>query len=156
MTHTRHLIVDGANILHAWPDLRRLAVRDRAAARAQLVQQLTPIHDSGEARVTIVFDGRGDELVIERPFTHTTFSVVYTPSSLTADDVIEQMVANSSNRNECIVATDDNGERETVSALGATTLRSEDLTAWLERAQSRQRSVVQNLRESNTRAWKKS
>ena len=156
MTHTRHLIVDGANILHAWPDLRRLAVHDRAAARAQLAQQLTPIHDSGEARVTIVFDGRGDELVIERPFMHATFSVVYTPSSLTADDVIEQMVANSADRNDCIVATDDNGERETVSALGATTLRSEDLTAWLERAQSRQRSVVQKLKESNSRAWKKS
>ena len=155
VAHTRHLIVDGANTLHAWPDLRQLSVRDRAAARSKLVQQLMPIHDSEDVRVTIVFDGRGDDLVVERPSTHATFSVVYTPSSLTADDVIEQMVANSAARSDCLVATDDRGERETVTALGATTLRSDDLTAWLNRVESRQRATVPHLRESNTRAWKK-
>jgi uncharacterized protein len=153
---TRHLIVDGANILHAWPELRRLAQHDRAGARTKLGQLLTSIHDSGEVRLTLVFDGRGEDIVVERPFSQPTFSVVYTPSSLTADDVIEQLVANSADPSECLVATDDNAERETVAALGATTLKSEDLAEWVKRAETRQTAIAQNLRAANTRAWKKS
>lgn len=155
MSSTRHLIVDGANVLHAWPDLRQLAKRDRQSARSKLWQLLVPIHDSGEARVTVVFDGRGEEMVVERPLEQTTFSVVYTPASLTADDVIEQIVANSAHPPECCVASDDVAERETVSALGATPLRCSDLAEWVKRAESRLTSKVLNLHEANTRAWKK-
>jgi len=52
------------------------------------------------------------------------------------------------------VATDDNAERQTVSALGAATLRSEDLAAWVERAQSTTLDV-KKFAGSNARAWKK-
>src|SRR5688500_18762291 len=55
---SQHLIVDGANIVHAWPDLRRMAVHDRPGARDRLAQLLTSIHDSGDIRLTLVFDGR--------------------------------------------------------------------------------------------------
>ena len=116
---------------------------------------MSTIHDSGDVRLTVVFDGRGQEIVIERPFEQSTFSVVYTPSSMTADDVIEQLVANSSEARECYVATDDRAERETVAALGAATLRSEDLAEWLKRAGSRQTASTENLRAANERAWTK-
>ena len=59
-----------------------------------------------------------------------------------ADDVIEQLVANSANASECIVATDDNAERETVGALGATTLKAQDLAEWVKRADARQASIA--------------
>jgi predicted RNA-binding protein with PIN domain len=115
-----------------------------------------PIHDEGELRVTLVFDGRGREIVVERPSLQSTFSVVYTPSTLTADDVIEHMVANSTAPAECCVATDDNGERETVSALGAATIHSADLAEWVKRVQSRRASTLEKRRDANTRSWKKS
>jgi predicted RNA-binding protein with PIN domain len=155
VSSSRHLIVDGANVLCAWSDFRALAKRDRQSARSKLWQLLVPIHDDGEARVTVVFDGRGEEVVVERPLVQTTFSIVYTPASLTADDVIEQMVANSAHPSECCVVTDDTAERETVSALGATTLRCADLAEWVKRADLRQAAKVQELRAANTRAWKK-
>ena len=132
-----------------------MAEKDRAGARSKLVQLMSTIHDSGDVRLTIVFDGRGQDIVIDRPFEQSTFSIVYTPSSLTADDVIEQLVANSSDAKECYVATDDRAERETVSSLGAATLRSEDLAAWLRRADSRQSTTTEALRSANERAWKK-
>jgi len=132
-----------------------MAEKDRAGARSKLVQLMSTIHDSGDVRLTIVFDGRGQDIVIDRPFEQSTFSVVYTPSSLTADDVIEQLVANSSDAKECYVATDDRAERETVSALGAATLRSEDLEEWMKRADSRQSTTTEALRAANERAWKK-
>ena len=152
---TRHLLVDGANVLHAWPELRALVKRDRDAARSGLVGRLAAIHDAGETRVTVVFDGRGDELIVEHPSEAKTFSVIYTPSSLTADDVIEQMVANSAAPASCVVATDDQAERETVTAAGASAIRPEELDAWTRRAAGRQTAAVKALRRANTEAWEK-
>lgn len=131
-----------------------LAKRDRDAARSQLVQQLAAIHDVEEVRVTIVFDGKGAEISVDRPSGHATFSVVYTPSALTADDVIEHMVSNSADAGACVVATDDEGERGMVSAAGGVAMTSNDLAAWLAKVEGRQRAAIAKLRSSNRQEWK--
>lgn len=151
----RHLLVDGSNLVHAWPELRGLAKRDRDSARAQLVRRLAAIHDVERIRVTIVFDGRGDDLVVERPSAQPTFSVVFTPSSLSADDVIEQMVANAVSAGDCLVATDDRAERETISAAGAVAISADDLASWTTRVEARQASSLAALRAENARKWKR-
>lgn len=155
VSFTQHLLIDGANILHAWPELRALLKRDRAAARSQLVQQVSSIHDSEQMRVTLVFDGRGSELIIERPSGQPTFSVLYTPSALTADDLIEQLVAKAADPAACTVATGDRGERETVEASGARVIPPEELEAWVRRVEARQSARVGELRRANTRKWRK-
>jgi len=153
VSFSRHLLVDGANVLRAWPDARSLVTRDRAAARTLLIHRLAPIHDGEQIRLTIVFDGRGSELVVERPSNQLTFSVIYTPSALTADDVIEQMVANSADPKDCLVATDDRAERETVLATGATTLSASDLALWAERAGTQITATLATRRQANARTW---
>ena len=155
MAPDKHLLIDGSNILHAWPELRALLKRDRDAARASLSQRVSVLHDSGQLRVTIVFDGRGNDLVIERPSGHPTFTHVYTPTGATADDVIEQLVGNAENASACIVATDDRAERQTVEALGAAGLSSADLAAWIVRAEERQRAQVSGLKRENEREWRR-
>jgi predicted RNA-binding protein with PIN domain len=150
----KHLLVDGANLLHAWPELRALMKRDRGAARSQLVQRLSALHDAEQARVTLVFDGRGDELVVERPSGHVTFSVLYTPTSLTADDVIEQLVGRAADASVCHVATGDQAERQTIEAAGAVWVPPADLAAWVERAESRLASDVRVLNRENAKKWK--
>lgn len=156
VSFTRHLLIDGANILHAWPETKQLIKRDRDAARSQLVHRVAVIHDTEEVRVTVVFDGRGEELVLERPSGHLTFSVIHTPSSLSADDVIEQMVAKSAEPAACVVATDDRAERETVSAAGAAAIHADELAAWIQRAETKQAAALSALRAANQREWKKS
>lgn len=155
MSFTRHLLIDGANILHAWPELRALIKRDRPAARSQLAQRVSSIHDSEHVRVTIVFDGRGTELVVERPSGQPTFSVLHTPSALTADDLIEQLVARTADPAACIVATGDRGERETVEASGARVIPPEELEAWVRRVEAQQGARMGALRRANTRKWQK-
>jgi predicted RNA-binding protein with PIN domain len=155
MNFTQHLLIDGANILHAWPESRALLKRDRSAARSQLAQRVAAIHDGEQVRVTLVFDGRGKELVVERPSGQVTFSILYTPSSLTADDVIEQLVGQAAEPVNCVVATDDQAERQTVAATGAQVISSEDLAAWVRRAETRQSATVTDLRRSNSRHWPK-
>lgn len=155
VAHEKHLLIDGGNILHAWPELRALLKRDRDAARARLSLRVSAIHDSGQARVTLVFDERGDELVIERPGGEESFTHMYTPSGLTADDVIERLVGKASDPSAYVVATDDRAEQQTVEALGAAVLSSADLAAWAERAEDRQRAQVTGRRRENEREWRR-
>jgi uncharacterized protein len=153
--HEKHLLVDGANVMHAWPELRPLLAHDRDAARARLTQALSAIHDAEAVRVTIVFDGRGDALAVERPSGQATFSQLYTPAGVTADDVIERLVGQAADPRSCFVATNDRAERQTIAALGAAALSADDLAAWVERATQRQSGRVGELRRANERAWRK-
>ena len=150
----KHLLVDGSNVLHAWPETRPLLKRDRDAARAWLVQRLSAIHDTEGWRVTVVFDGRGDELVVEQPGKAATFAVVYTPDALTADDVIEQWIGKSPEPTACVVATGDNAESRTARSLGATVCPPEDLKVWCEQASARQGASVRSLNRANDREWR--
>lgn len=153
MAFDKHLLVDGANVLHAWPELRALLKRDREAARSQLIQRLGALHDAESLRVTVVIDGRGREIVVEHPSHQDTLSVVYTPSSLTADDVIEQMVGRSPEPSLCEVATADQAERNTIEAIGAVWVRPADLLARVERAEQRIAAKVIGLNRANTQDW---
>jgi uncharacterized protein len=150
----KHLLVDGTNILHAWPELRALLARDREAARSRLSSALAAIHDAEGMRVTLVFDGRGPELVLDQPSGQPTFTHAITPSGLTADDVIERMVGRSGAPADCLVATDDRAERATVEALGAGSLSAADLAAWTERAAGRLGRKLAAGRRENERRWR--
>jgi predicted RNA-binding protein with PIN domain len=151
----KHLLIDGANILHAWPELRSLLKRDRDAARARLSHVVSVIHDVEQLRVTIVFDGRGAELVLERPSGQATFTHLYTPTGTTADDVIEQLVGNAASAADCLVATDDRAEWQTVEALGAVGVSSVELARWVARLEERQRAQLSGLKRENERDWRR-
>lgn len=152
--YEKHLLIDGSNIMHASPELRSLLRTDRDLARARLSQLVSVIHDAEEVRLTIVFDGRGDELSFECPTRSKTFAHVYTPAGTTADDFIEQVVGKSAAPGACLVATDDRAERQTVEAAGAGSLSATDLFAWVERAGRRQDSQLDTRRRNNDKDWK--
>lgn len=114
-----HLLVDGSNVVQAWADTRVLARRDREAAKALLLRRVAVLHDFSAWRVTVVFDGRGDDLRIEAVGDSEGFSCVHTPVGVTADDVIEQLVGRAAAPGCCLVATADQAERVTVEAAGA-------------------------------------
>ncbi len=58
---------------------------------------------------------------------------------MTADSLIEQWVAGSRDAADCVVATADRALKETLHALGAATIGSRELRAWLDRAETRVR-----------------
>lgn len=156
MEFAKHLLVDGYNIAHAWPDLRRVLVAEgRDVARAQLVERLRVLHDFERLRVSVVFDGRGADIAIERPTRHATFSVLYTPAGMTADDLIEQLAAQAASPGDVIVATADRAECDTVEVAGATVLSPEQLAEWVERAGAAQSETVAEHRRKVERQWRK-
>ncbi len=155
MAFEKHLLVDGSNLLHAWPELRVLEKRDREAARSQLSGRLRVLHDFEEYRVTVVFDGRGTEVIVERPSSQVTFTHIFTPSHLTADDVIEHMVGQSPDPAQCWVATDDRAERQTVDAVGGTSLSAVELAEWVGRVEARQRAKLLELGQQTSKEWRR-
>jgi predicted RNA-binding protein with PIN domain len=104
-------------------------------------------------RVTVVIDGRGPQLVVEHPSKQSTFTVIYTPRSLTADDVIEQMVGRSATASACEVATGDQAQRNTIEATGAVWLPTADLLARVDRAERRLRTQVNGINSTTARDW---
>jgi len=151
----KHLLVDGSNILHAWPELRALLKRDRDAARSRLSQLLSAIHDEEQVRLTLVFDGRGEDLTVEYPGTLKTYAHIYTPTGTTADDVIEQLVGQADDPAKCFVATDDRAERQTIEATGASGVSAKELAAWVERVDQRQRKRLAGLKRDNEQEWRR-
>lgn len=151
----KHLLVDGYNIVHAWPELRTVLTREgREMARERLVAALRPIHDAEAIRVSVVFDGRGNDIAIERPGSENTFSLLFTPAGMTADDLIEQLVAGTQPVESAIVATGDLAERRTVEALGAAVYSPEQLADWVSRSAQRQTARVKNHNADSRRRWR--
>ena len=153
MAFSKHVLIDASNVLHTWPETRALFKRDRETARTQLIQRLIALHDAESVRVTVVIDGRGPDLVLDHPSQQTTFTVIFTPRSLTADDVIEQMVGRSAVPSACEVATGDQAQRTTIEASGAIWLPTSDLLARVERAEKRLITQVKGINRTTAREW---
>ncbi len=147
-TTLKHLIVDGNNVGRAWGDTGKLWRRDPEAARSQVIETVKVWHDAMGWRVSIVFDGRGAELDVSHPTTDSTFVVAFSPTGVTADSIIEQWVGNSRDAADCVVVTADRELRDTVSALGADTIGSQELRNWIQRAEEGAQRTIDRLRKT--------
>jgi predicted RNA-binding protein with PIN domain len=150
-----HLLVDGSNVVQAWPDTRALARRDREAAKALLLRRVAVLHDFSAWRVTVVFDGRGEELRVEAVGDSQNFACVHTPAGATADDIIEQLVGRAEEPASCLVATADQAERATVEAAGAVWCDPEELAKRIEAADTRQARAVARGNAETERGWRR-
>jgi uncharacterized protein len=151
---TTHLLVDGSNVMHAWPDTRALARRDREAARTLLVRRLAPLHDGAGWRVTVVFDARGETMQIEPVGGASDFACIYTPAGATADDVIEQLVAKAADPSTCLVATADQAERNTVEAAGAAWCSPDELARRITSQDTRDQRAITTQNAVAAKTWR--
>lgn len=151
----RHILVDGYNCLHAWPQGQVLLRRNRDAARQAFVDALKVLHEHEKIRLTVVFDGQGDQLTVERPGEEVTFSVLYTPAGLSADGLIEQLARKANpRRTEVTVFSQDNLVVAGVRSAGGLSLPPDALWEWLERCERQQEAALQRRRARNARIWK--
>ena len=116
-----YLVIDGHSVIFAWPDLRKLHDRNRAAARKALIVRLQHLHDTTDWRVTVVLDGKLGTAISSGPRKPTDMVVSYATADQTADSIIERLVGASGVANEIMVVTADEAEKLTVESLGAAT-----------------------------------
>ena len=154
MHDCQHLLIDGYNLIHQWPKLRLALRHGSDAARNRLAEVVRVIHDFDGVRTTIVFDGRGQEVGIERPGGHLTFSFLFSPASMSADELIEQYINKASKPETVCVVTGDNMVRETAGALGAHTITPEDLENWVLSCERRQSEELTKRRRQTQKDWR--
>jgi uncharacterized protein len=125
------LIVDGYNIIHAWPRLKA-ALRDRGLedARRLLVQTLAEYSAHTGVSVTLVFDAHSRH--IGEPTSEVIDGVLvrFGTKHATADHVIERTAYEAARRGEAAavtVATDDRLQRDMVRAMGIATTSAQAL-----------------------------
>ncbi len=151
----KHLLVDGYNIIHAWPELKKVLTQlGPEQARTQLVQILRVIHDTENIRLTIVFDGNGSKIEIQHPSPDQTFSLLYSPAGVSADIIIEQLASSRKKNQEIIVATHDNLIRDSVISSGGSVVSPESLEDWVNACQNRQNKNIMDHQKSSQKSWK--
>ncbi len=133
MSH-RRVIVDGNNLLHAWPDARR-AGRDFASTRWALARMLDALAGEIGAEILVVFDGtRGGR---EEALSGGGVEVRFATAALSADLEIERAVRAAPDPRALLVVTSDRAIQRAVAAIGAEPMSCDRFLEWArERAQA--------------------
>jgi predicted RNA-binding protein with PIN domain len=121
------MVVDGYNVIHAWPSLKRLL--DEAsleASRDELVDRLSVLGLVTGTEVTVVFDSRraaaSSEEVVEG------VRVMYTRKGHSADHAIERIAYQARDAGDVItVATSDRFQRDLVRGMGGAVISALEL-----------------------------
>ena len=125
-----YLFIDAYNVIYATNTLHKVMLGSLDAARDQLAEAVRSIHDAEGLHVVLVMDSRQDSLQVEHPYKVKTFEFVYAPADVSADGVIERMVARVEKSVDVTVVSNDLMVRESVRANGALALRPEGLLEW--------------------------
>jgi len=138
------LIVDGYNIIHAWPELHKLSDElNLDAARDRLVHILANYSGASHTRVILVFDAYQTERKTSTLRKEAGVEVVFTPKGVTADQYIEHLVENTDTRNYPVqVATSDATEQSMVLGSGAIRLSARELQLRCREATQRQQEYL--------------
>ncbi|GHI00514.1 NYN domain-containing protein [Neobacillus kokaensis] len=113
------LLVDGYNIIGAWPELKALKDHDLAAARDRLIERMAEYQAFSGYRVIVVFDAYYVQGTAKKYKNHQV-EVIFTSKNETADERIEKMAISLSNRKTQIhVATSDYTEQWAIFGQGA-------------------------------------
>jgi predicted RNA-binding protein with PIN domain len=120
----RHVIVDGYNVLHAYPAYERLLERDVDAARVRLVEDVAT-WAAGESRAVVVFDGAGNPGSDGRPHHVAHVAVIFSAAGTDADTVIETLAHRYRAEGlPVLVATSDQETQNAVMGSGAVRISS--------------------------------
>ncbi|MDQ0272557.1 NYN domain-containing protein [Cytobacillus purgationiresistens] len=113
------LLVDGYNIIGAWPELRELKNTDLEAARDRLIEKMAEYQGYSGYRVIVVFDAHFVKGT-ERKIKNYNVEVIFTRTNETADERIEKLAIDLSDiRTQIHVATSDFTEQRVIFGQGA-------------------------------------
>lgn len=122
----RCIIVDGYNVIYAWPELASLAKVNLDVARARLIDALCNYQGYKQCLLILVFDAY---LVKENPGSvekYHNIYIVYTKEAQTADMFIERATHEMADLFDIAVVTSDALEQLIVSSQGAVRVSSRE------------------------------
>ena len=145
------ILVDGYSLIHHWKDLAPGKARHSAAARDELVRELTRYNDATGTPITVVFDGNRPAMGSAIEQSTREVEILYSQAGQTADQIIERAAHRLSAYGEVLVVTEDFAERETVRAVGGMTCGCDNFIRTLEQVGDELKHRVQekNFQERN-------
>ncbi|KUP04606.1 hypothetical protein Q73_14850 [Bacillus coahuilensis m2-6] len=131
------LLVDGYNMIGAWPELKRYKNNDLSQARDILVEWLADYQGYTGFKVIVVFDAHFVQ-GIGKKYRNYNVDVLYTREKETADERIEKLAIELTNiRTEVHVATSDFTEQWVIFAQGALRKSARELHTEIKLIQNR-------------------
>lgn len=121
------LLVDGYNIIFAWPDLKELSQVNIEGARGKLMDILCNYQGYKKNIVILVFDGYKVPGNIGDVLKYHNIYVVYTKEAETADQYIEKTVQEIGKKYHVRVATSDALEQMIILGQGAHRIAAKEL-----------------------------
>ncbi len=151
----RTLIVDGYNVIHAWPGLKQaLQEGGLEHARARLLHTLSEYAAQAGLMVTVVFDAHGRRGGTEGVVVDGV-TVYYGTSTASADHVIERLAytaARDGGAADVTVATSDRLQRSMVTAMGVATLSAPALEEEVSRVLAGTEQASRRMRDTAQRS----
>ncbi|OMP67964.1 NYN domain-containing protein [Domibacillus epiphyticus] len=136
------LLVDGYNMIGAWPELRQLKDTDFAGARDRLVKLMAEYQGVHGCRVIVVFDAHFVKGT-EKKYHDSKVEVIFTRENESADERIEKLAIELNNvRDQVTVATSDYTEQWAVFGQGALRVSARELLTELSEMR---KSIEKNL-----------
>jgi uncharacterized protein len=143
------LLVDGYNIIGAWPELRELKNKDLAAARDRLIERMAEYQAYSGYRVIVVFDAHFVKGT-EKKYKNYKVEVIFTRNNETADERIEKLAIALNNRKTQIhVATSDFTEQWAIFGQGALRKSARELLIELDSIERKIEKKVQKIQENS-------
>lgn len=118
------IIIDGYNALHTQNQLKSLFNSNPEKARYEFIKLIERYLLTLTCKTTVIFDGikKGIDPILSTK----TIEVIYSPSNLSADGLIERLVHNYCSPQEVCVVTSDRLEQLNVASSGAFIQSSKD------------------------------
>ena len=122
-----YLVVDGYNVIYAWPDLTKLSDTSLEHARVKLVDMLASHAAFSGQRIKVVFDAHQVKNLAERHEQINGVDVLYTQQGQTADALIERIAGELTKLGNVHVVTSDWDEQRIIFGRGAYRMTPKEL-----------------------------
>jgi len=121
--------VDGYNVIHAWPSLKKLlSTASLEAARDELIQRVSVLSMITGESVTVVFDAHHSTSRANSSEMVEGVQVTFTRKGHSADHAIERLAYDASKSGDIItVATSDRFQRDLVRGMGGAVISALEL-----------------------------
>ncbi len=129
-----YLLVDGYNIIFAWPELKELVEDNMDGARMKLLHILSNYQGIRKCHIIVVFDAYRVQGHVTEVIDYHNIHMVYTKEAQTADQYIERFAHDNQKKYNIVVATSDGLQQIIIRGAGGSLLSARELKAEIERA----------------------
>ncbi|HWQ40905.1 MAG TPA: translation factor GTPase family protein [Desulfosporosinus sp.] len=141
-----YLLVDGYNIIHAWPELKELVDDNMEGARMRLLDALSNYQGIRECQIIVVFDAYRVQGHFEEVIDYHNVHMIYTKEAQTADQYIEKFAHDNQRKYNITVATSDGLQQLIIRGAGCALLSARELKVEIDGANEKVKQEYQKTK----------